>query len=798
MLRSAVRFFSLAAASRPISRYCRKTEEQALSLIHSDRLADALPLIREHSNNLRVVSALFSYFIRNQHFSQANRYYLAIIKEAKLIEDASQAEGSLIILIESLVLANQESKARELFETFPSLRESAAACAAMLDYYATSFLFTKAEQWITSCSRQKGFTPTAQWFNCILRLYAMQKEQSKMLQVSKRMSELGIRRDIEFYNQHLLYHTNQLDQESILHDCEQVMNDLSSESLSLSAETFYLLLVKMLRFSNFDQIRATIRHLEESPSASLTQSHIFNLCKMFIDASYDEGVGLMMRYCDKKEASSPMRIRNLWLSFLLGKCEVASAIQLLGETVRLGIPLNAETFEILLKFYASHVEIETCNLLLFFMNGRFYSREQPLSQSHLSALMGVFYYVANERTNPILFKYLPARSDEGSQWRLVSVGSTNFLNLGTVKLLFESLFPMVPFRASVNIFNDLLIYTLRQNSLAEFSQIFRDLESSGVPPNPLTWLLRIKALIVTHDIEGACSTVDEMHRQKVPVPMICYALLLHYYCRLLDTQNAERLLEKFEYLYRFRVNYVFYSSLLYAYSRSLNFYRVIATFNRLEKQFLISDTETFNYVMEAYMKLGNSTEALRMYETMQQQSIPRNWFSYCLLFDFCIANDREYLKYAYERVIPDCMVSGNSVAAQSFDRLLFYHHCNSNVPQIQWLLFKMHDYQIRWNYSTIEFVAIVVRNLLQSASNVEDVFKLLYKLCTDFSPENAAIEEIFYSTRLHLSDPFVQHLDLLHELYRNGLVLIPPSTSILCSGYSMEPAPLHPGNIRFS
>lgn len=756
----------------------RVNEAKVKFYLASDMKSKADSIIQQCPKNLSMQLDLFSFHLRNRNTTSANE-----IMTQLLVNIQDYSDEVIQKLTQHLLDNDQFSIAHSLFYPRNSASQNFLPLAKLfLAYFTKRQLHEEAESIITAC-KLSNLSLDIEFYNLLLNCRIQQKNSKALEETLDQMGRDKLSFTVDTYNQLLSYYSIQADEVKLLQDCSGILYTMSNERIPFNDETFFFLIKKMIRFSNFNQLIEIFAQIRESKTI-LSIGTMRLLTVEFERANLDVGIGLLMEHCEHFSVVPDMNLYNMWISYLLKRFEIDSVLVLLHKiTSQYGVALNKETWRILLEYFASALEIDSCRVIIDTMK----QLGVPIENSHYTALMSIFYFTCDKSTNPRVLQMYPFQRE--GRWHLLKITDSRYMEPHIVQEAFERIFG-IPFIVTIHSYNQLLIQTLKTRQLNEFTQIYDHLlKNESISPNEATFVLKIKALLLAFDPDGATQVLQEMKRCDMEPPTIAYALIFHYHCRKADTVEAERLLESFELANNFRVNFVFYSSLLYAYMRKLDYQKVISTFHRLESKYLVTDTETHNYLVEANFRLGQWEEAIQCWETMKAQGIPRNWFTYSILIFNLIKLDM--IPFIYQRILPDCIVEGNSISCASFDRLLCFHANNSHFDAVERLISLMNEYEVRFNHTSISFLSIALKGLV-TKQDWGLVVQLMYKISTDYAPGNDYIEELFdhvilWMNGLDDTSNISLYLDSIQKLrvaYQKGLLLIPPANPIISFGYA--------------
>lgn len=304
-----------------------------------------------------------------------------------------------------------------------------------------------------------------------------------------------------------------------------------------------------------------------------------------------------------------------------------------------------------------------------------------------------------------------------------------------VKDQFEFLFPRLEFRPTISSSNWILFKLLFIEDTSSMMKCWELIKATpSVKPDSLTFLNLIKGCIVVGDIKMAQLLIVEMGKYSLTPSPFCCALVLHEFCRLLMTDEAEDFLRMIHDLYQISFNHIFFASLIFAYTRKKEYSSVFTTFDRLEKRNQRPDSESCNYILVSLLELGESDEAMRFIKMMDANGIARNVYTYNYVADSLILS-KEYASLL-EFLKIDSIKDGNSCSSTPFNRLLSALYSDGLCEDMYSVLMAMVECCCKFSLDTVPFIMKVFSDEFEKVNMIGGLKTIVMKLMVDITNDD--------------------------------------------------------------
>lgn len=304
-----------------------------------------------------------------------------------------------------------------------------------------------------------------------------------------------------------------------------------------------------------------------------------------------------------------------------------------------------------------------------------------------------------------------------------------------VKDQFEFLFPRLEFRPTISSSNWILFKLLFIEDTSSMMKCWELIKATpSVNPDSLTFLNLIKGCIAVGDIKMAQLLIVEMGKYSLTPSPFCCALVLHEFCRLLMTEEAEDFLRMIHDLYQISFNHIFFASLIFAYTRKKEYSSVFTTFDRLEKRNQRPDSESCNYILVSLLELGESDEAMRFIKMMDVNGIARNVYTYNYVADSLILS-KEYASLL-EFLKIDSVKDGNSCSSTPFNRLLSALYSDGLCEDMYSVLMAMVECCCKFSLDTVPFIMKVFSDEFEKVNMIDGLKTIVMKLMVDITNDD--------------------------------------------------------------
>ena len=275
--------------------------------------------------------------------------------------------------------------------------------------------------------------------------------------------------------------------------------------------------------------------------------------------------------------------------------------------------------------------------------------------------------------------------DSDNELRLSKRSRFHRASIARLRSSFTEMFPQISFKPCIHTYNEVMSRLLNQLYFEKLFACYEYVLSQGIRPNLLTFTFLIKAHLYVGNTILARERLFEMRRFGLKPTILQAALIFHHHCRKMEAEQAEKLLDEYPRVFGVKqLNYVFYASLIYAYTRRRDYPAVFRVFDRLERNGLVPDTEACNYVLMALLEMNEKSHALSFLEQMRAQRVFRNTYTYSIvvskLCDGYLEDNRPIKEWLPEilGLLTDSYEPGNSVDSEPYNQIF---HSLLNVRQ---------------------------------------------------------------------------------------------------------------------
>lgn len=561
--------------------------------------------------------------------------------------------------------------------------------------------------------------PDLNTFNVMIEGYSSMNMLERAQELLRRMADLEFKPSIVTYNRLLSAQAYSLDIEQTKAILVQ-MNDLG---LEFNAYTYAALFKGLIAKQRYQDAVSMLFRMEQSGVAVpvIVFSDIVKLC---CDNNLESAVYLLRTQLVKHDLSSSAHIYSTLIKYYLRHRNYKQVDGLLLEMQRTrNLRPNLHVFSTLLNHFVEHLDFERINSILNHIK----TMKLEMNKVIYNVVMKAFYVHCKCLDGGMVY-----RSDlvvESSNSVSVSLmePATKRTSVAQIKNAFENTFK-IPFKPSIHIFNDLMNNFFYSGRYIEALECFEEVLICDLTPNLSTMTVLIKARLYLGQIEEAKRLIQMIPKYGLKPSTLQCALIHHALCRELQTDEAELFMQEISTIYQIRINYVFYASLIYAYSRRFDHYNVFRTFERLEEAGFKPDTEVCNYVLMSMLEVGHYREADELFRKMIKNGIRRNSYTYAIMTDrhFIQEDPTRLLKYLGDSVLP-----GNSIDAFSFNKLLRFHYDKSHIEALIQVVETMMECSVRFNWDTWQYVSYLFYRLVDSDQNLNLARKLFEKSLID-------------------------------------------------------------------
>ena len=249
----------------------------------------------------------------------------------------------------------------------------------------------------------------------------------------------------------------------------------------------------------------------------------------------------------------------------------------------------------------------------------------------------------------------------------------------------------------------------------DFDRVLSEMRSHQVPPNTSTLTLTIKAHLFAREESKALAALEEFKSFGIWPSLFHCALVHHHYCRLRDTERAEKWMTFIRTKYGIRPNLVFYAALIFAYYRMRNFKAVFAMVDAINANGLSLDTESANYVLNSYFESGMYKHGIDFFRESYTGGRHKNLYSYAILATH-LMHRADYDSF-YE-CIADSASAGNEITFHAFEPVLQQADRENLSQETDRAIKTMVHLTVRFHSSMMSHVRRTFQHSLQSSTDI--------------------------------------------------------------------------------
>ncbi len=574
--------------------------------------------------------------------------------------------------------------------------------------------------------QESGLSMDSVTFNVLIEGYAGVNMLDKAQTLIRKMEESGQKPSIVTFNRLLSSQAFALD----LQQTKQILVQMNDLGLEFNAFTYAALFKGLVAKQNYPEAISMLYRMEDG-SVIVPVEVYSSLLKICCDNNLGAAVHLLRTQMIKNEVSTSPHIYTSLIKFYLRHRHYHQVDGLLLEMQRTkGFIPDLHIFSVLLNHFVEHLDIERISKALEHM----IKLGLELNKVIYNVVMKAFYVHCKCLDGGMVYRTELKPSLAVGESLNLTDPSTRRTSVARIKTQFEQTF-RIPFKPSIHIFNDLMNSFFHSARYIEALECFEEVLSCDLQPNLFTMTTLIKSRLYLGQTSEAKDLISRMRIWGLKPTILQCALIHHALCRELRTEEAEAFIQEITRTHHLRINYVFYASLIYAYSRCYDHPNVFRTFERLESARFLPDTETCNYVLMSMLEVGQHKESIAFFNKMIDQGILRNAYTYAILVDKNIFEvDTDQLVSC----LSDCSMPGNTVDAFPFNKLLRHFYDRSQMSQLKLIFQHMIDYCVRFNWETWPFVAYLFNRCIDTIEDIPLARRLLEKSLVDLE----SIEEL--------------------------------------------------------
>ena len=553
-----------------------------------------------------------------------------------------------------------------------------------------------------------------------------------------------------------------------------ILQQIEECGLSYSENTFYVLLEASLLQKRYEDFVALVAQMTKQKS-TLAIHNFTSLMKICMTNGFNPGVYIIHSAINESllhsaKSNWDVAACSLLLKFYL-KHEKYDFVDEIFQIMKTNlIPPNFITYSTLLEHFAERCDIGKVLEIVNEMK----ERSVPIN-GRIKSILTKFFYSQVRIYGASLLRRMDLTVDDCKKVTLHP--SSQPLSLEHMKTSFEALFPSIPFTISIHHFNEALIYYFRCFQFENFDRTLLKIAEYNLQPNILTMALRMKRYIFSLQLDEARKVImEEMPKVGLNPKLMHAAYLFHAYCRRGYTEEAEKFMFEMQHRFKIEPNYIFYSSLLYSYSKRNDFVNLFRIFDVIEKKGFSMDTETGNYVMFALFDIGEKEQGMKFFEKLSNLAVPKNIFTFAILCEKIIsfqgceseeekAKDLEFLR----RALREGLKENNGINGDPFHRLASYHYRNGQMNEMYDVIEEMVEIQVQFTETTFPYLILTINHLmsLETEESYKKALIMLEKLIHDVDFYMEKIIEIFdfMEKRLAWKDNLLAELLALRQFY---------------------------------
>lgn len=568
-----------------------------------------------------------------------------------------------------------------------------------------------------------SIAPDENTFNVLIEGFSRVNMLDKAQDLIRKMAELEMKPSIITFNRLLASQAHALDVEQT----KNILNQMNELGLQFNAFTYAALLKGLIAKQKYQEAVAMLFRMEEN-KVMLPVEIFSSLVKLCCEHNLESAVYLLRNQLMRHDLAISSHIYGVLIKYYLRHRNYKQVDALLLEMQRTkNLVPGLHIFATLLNHFVEHLDIPRINQTLEQMK----SMNLEFNKVIYNIVMKAFYVHCKCLDGGMVYRseLVEEVPGEGSTAPLLNVQAPAIrrTSVAQIKRDFEQAFK-IPFRPSVHVFNDLMNNFFYSGRYIEALECYDELLSCDLVPNLYTMTVVVKSRLYLGQIDEAKMVIQRMSTfGLVPTTFQC-ALIHHALCRELRTEDAEVFMEEISRIHRIRINYVFYASLIYAYSRRYDHYNVFRTFELLRAADMRPDTEACNYVLISMFEVGQFEKAHEFFQSMVSEGIRRNNYTYAIMSDrhFYVSSPEQMKRYLEDSVLP-----GNTIDAYPFNRILRHYYDLSEMDRVAEFVGLMSQLFVRYNWQTWEFVSYLFYRSIEADGNLSFARRILEKALID-------------------------------------------------------------------
>lgn len=644
--------------------------------------------------NATTYSNFIKFFLRNSDFATADRLK-KFMRNQKVKVDVQFYNGIIKILFQKHSLAEIDHTLLEM--KYDGLKPDAETFHVLIEGYAAMGMLDKAKELIAEMPKY-GFKPTIMTFNRLLssQAYSLNVEQT-----------------------------------------QEILHQINELGLTFNGYTYVALFKGLLAKQKYEEAVQMLFKMEDS-QVYLPAQEFSNLVKICCEHNLDAAVYLFRTQLIKKNLAPSSHVYTSLIKYYLKHRNYKQVDGLLLEMQRKNnMKPSLYILCTLLNHFVEHLDLERIAATLNHLK----TLKLEINRVVYNVVMKAFYVHCKCLDGGLVYRADLQVTDDKQGKLLEPLGRRT--TVAKIKAAFEETFK-IPFKPTVHVFNELMNHFMSSGKYIESLECYEEILKCDLKPNLNTMTLFIKARLYLGQVAEAQRVISEMPKFDLKPTIVQCALVHHSLCRHMMTDEAEIFLQEIHGTHHVKLNYVFFASLVYAYSRNREHVKVFRTFSRLESLGFVPDTETCNYILISLYEVGQYSQAHDMFMRMIRQGIKRNRYTYAIMSnEYNIRNDASrVLSY-----LDDSNLPGNSIDSMPFNRLLSYFYGQSNMARLTEVIAKQIEVSARFNWESMEYIRYVFYRALDVPETISFARQLLEKTMIDLEIGDSIISQMVESLK---------------------------------------------------
>ena len=476
-------------------------------------------------------------------------------------------------------------------------------------------------------------------------------------------------------------------------------------------------------------------------SLQMETVHLEDLLALAVEKDFDSLVGLLTDLLSLRNVTA--QFFNIQLRWLLKRSKFSKIGALLKKMHHKGVYPRMPMIVELVEHCVSVLDLRRARNILDALQSYY-----EVTPELRNALLTTYHICIRAEEGSFLLRGYPADAQSGNLVNCLDPpreivwkhDNGRELGISGIKSSFEGIFGL-SMQVGTNLFNDLLVGLLRGNRIADFEQMLAEMHRHRLQPNLITMTLSIKTYLQAQHPDKAKQVIEEFKKFGLnPTQMQC-AYIHHYYCRRMETENAEAWMLFCQKKYGTRLNLVFYASLVYSYFRGRNFPKIFELRERIQREECIRlDSETANYYLISLFETGNYNQAVEFaLYGFQTEGIPKNYHSYTILAEHALARDDWDTFFKF---ISDADQPGNEINWECLAIGLERADRDGKVDKMKHCVELLINHSIRLDPVIMPYISEVFESELERAEDLNFIRVLVEKSMVDIEGKCFEVEEM--------------------------------------------------------